>query len=619
MTRLTHNFPPVSFFPSRVLHNEMGNFDFVTYEKAENNRIEQTAYSENGEPSQDIEQKYADAVRALEEELGVSGLEDKELSKQLKQIKAQEKYLTDVETLLLSQSELPRTFDFITVEHIEGDPIKVNQILASQGKDWNQLSLRLKEGQGAEHNARVNEVIESALNRIITEKIVVKVTANLTPQELLQFSTELKRQSELRELYQNEKNEGTFFSHDELESFVTENTPILLEAFKAKNDAIAKLPPLSTHKDSDDESLDAFVAEYIPTSEDGELVSWSELFDKLQDDIASDPDPELQRKKFESFLRHSKDTFGDSVDVQILEAIDTDRRFNQLSFLVATSTTVEQAKKLETALAQDKLTEYYCEVSGQSPTVIHEITSVKLQELQAKNSLSEAHPLDGAEDLIPVQPEVFFTRTGDRLSFQALEKWVFTGNAKIYESSDGTVTIKQSDETKVQIEKDQLFQQNPDVKVLVGEGAFIEEQNGKLLDLDKTVEKANNTLFVRYGLDAEEFIPGGLNSPVGQEVAQKLAGLFFFKEPSDQQSAENDNVFESLKSKTDTTQFKSLMSEFFGIVTDIQSGISAKNVKWQLKGFFQNNNLLTSTEVLKPADDLAWSSLREKLSSYLRT
>lgn len=617
MPHFSFQFSPVTFYSARLIHNEMGNFDVGSFDNADMTKGPQNEKSENKADTEQLERRYTDAVRELEKQLGVSDLEDADLKTEMLQIKAQQEYLFDVEMLLERQAKLPQDFESITLAHVVNSPSQVRKILIQGGYEWSDLAESL--GQESSHSDKkaVERAVEHAITTIITEGLIATVTPELSASEIQQFSTELKRQNQLRDLYSSQKETGSYLTNERLDSFINENAPVLLEAFRSKNKALEQLPKLSDTDPENKESIDAYLTNYLPTSDEREIVSWSELLESVQTKIANEPDPTRQKVMFEEFLQESKDHFGDSVEVQIIKAIDSDRRFKQLSFLVTTTTTVEQADRITKAIHENRVTALYSQLSGYPTSTVHNLVAEKLNVVENEATQKIASPDISSEARLVVADEFFFD-SSSKPNFKPLEQWVKSSNASIFENPDGSIIIQQDEATQIQLDSDFSEQSDPEIQVLVGDGSFTETGTGKLSELDKTVERANNTLFVKYGLDAEEFIPGGLNSPGGQEVAQKLAGLFFFKERLDQKSAEQDNHFESLKSRTDNPHFRTRMAEFFGIDATIQSGVSQDHIKKKLRVFLQQQELLSPIGFIKPLNDIAWANAQSALEKYVK-
>lgn len=608
-------FPSITFRPNRLIFNELGSFDNSAFENAELQSTSENTTLEKIDDSEDLAKKYSDAVFKLEQDLSVTGLSSHETTSELKQLEKQKEFLTDVEELLNTMADSPNNFEHINLQHVTQDPNHVESVLRESNKSWQQLADHIKSQLPIQRKTEVSIQIETAISVVLTERILAGAEQMLQPDSFPKFERELKQNSDLKELYSLEKPSGTLLSHEDLDEFAEKYTPVLVEAFKKKNDAYAKLPSLTTEDEEQHKTLADFLSKYPSQEEVSETPAWNTLLENIQADIEEENDPVKKREKFDEFIEDCKDQFGSDIEIIILEAIESDQNFKQLSYLITTTSTKEQAIVLKQAVESNAVTELYYASIAEEPTYFYKVLEEKLTVVRTNSNEEEiTHPANEPH-IIPT--EIFFRTMEDKPQLQELANWLDPDTSKITENENGSLTIQQDESTQITLPPDYFSNNAPLAKVTVGQEPFTENGEGSLAEIDKIVEQANSILFVRYGLDAEELIPGGLNSHMGRELALKLAGLFFFDKGNEQKSSEKDNKYENLKTKTGKVRFQDSVTEFFGIDVSINEGVSRDGAEEQLRVFLAKHDLLTITGVLKPEDDISWQKVRQKKESYL--
>lgn len=608
-------FPSITFRPNRLIFNELGSFDNGAFENTELQSTSENIPPEKIDDSEDLAKKYSDAVLKLEQDLSVTGLSDNETISELKRLTKQNEFLTDVEELLKANADSPNSFEYINLQHVTQDPIHVESVLRKSNKSWQQLAKHIKNQLPIQKNTEVLIRIETAISVVLTERILAGAEQMLQPESFPKFERELKQNSDLKELYSLEKPSGTFLTHKELDAFAEKYTPILVDAFKKKNDAYAKLPALTTENQGQHKNLADFLSKYPSQEEVSETPAWNTLLENIQANIEEEKDPVKKREKFDEFIEDCKVQFGPDIEIIILEAIESDQSFKQLSYLITTTSTEEQAIALTLAIESNTVAELYYASIAKEPTYFHTVVEEKLTIVRTNRDEKEvAYPSIEAH-IIPT--EIFLQTLEDKPQLQELANWLAPDTSKITENENGSLTIQQDEVTQITLPPDYLSNDVPLAKVTVGQEPFTENGEGSLAEIDKIVEQANSLLFVRYGLDAEEFIPSGLNSHTGRELALKLAGLFFFDKAIEQKSSEKDNKYENLKTKTGKVGFQNSVKEFFGIDVSVNEGVSRDSAKEQLRVFLAKHDLLTKTGVLKPEDDISWQKVRLKKENYL--
>lgn len=609
-------FPSITFRPNRLIFNALGSFDNGAFENAELRSTSENTPPEKIDDTEDLAKKYSDAVFKLEQDLSVTtGLSSHETTSELKQLEKQKEFLTDVEELLNTMADSPNNFEHINLQHVTQDPNHVESVLRESNKSWQQLADHIKSQLPIQRKTEVSIQIETAISVVLTERILAGAEKMLQPDSFPKFERELKQNSDLKELYSLEKPSGTLLSYEDLDEFAEKYTPVLVEAFKKKNDAYAKLPSLTTEDEEQHKTLADFLSKYPSQEEVSETPAWNRLLENIQADIEEEKDPVKKREKFDEFIEDCKDHFGPDVEIIILEAIESDQNFKQLSFLITTTSTKEQAIALKQAVDSNTVAELYYASIAEEPTYFYKVVEEKLTLVRTNSDEEEiSHPANEAH-IIPT--EVFFQAMEDKPQLQQLANWLNPDTTEITENEDGSLTIQQDESTQIKLPADYLSTNLPVAKVTVGQEPFTERSEGSLADIDRVVEQANSILFVRYGLDAEEFIPGGLDSNTGREVALKLASLLFFDKSTDRKYSEQDNKYENLQTRTDKVGFKDSLKEFFGISVLLDKGVSQESAKEQLRAFLAKHDLLTKTGVLKPEDDISWQKVQQKKENYL--